>query len=212
MVPNSAERTSRRGRMQDPHAPRDLRRRPTRTCAEERPGTIDQGLDMRTEQPRVDLLEQLAEGEKGADLGLVQPKAGEGVARRGRGGLRETIAARAEQLLRLERCSNRPQPHRRCERPLAHRGEDRFARDGKALREQPHPRLAVRERAVAVPRIDPRRHRADNAAPGSRTPPPSTQPPPACTPRASPAPPAGPARRTADRTARCARRRGRSGR
>ena len=49
------------------------------------------------------------------------------------------VAARAKQLLRFERRSNRPQAHGRGERPPAHRGEDGVARDREALCEQPHP-------------------------------------------------------------------------
>ena len=68
---------------------------------------------------------------------------------------RSRVTARPERLLRLERRANRPQAHRRGERPPAHRGEDRLARDGEALRKEPHSRLRVRERAVPIPGVDP---------------------------------------------------------
>ena len=48
-----------------------------------------------------------------------------------------------------------PKGHRRGERPPAHRGEDGVTGDGRELREQPHPCLAVRERAVPIPGVRP---------------------------------------------------------
>ena len=81
------------GGVQDPHAPRHFRGCPDIT-AEQSAGPVDQRLDVRAEQARVHLLEQLTEREEGPELGLVQPQPGEGVARRGRGRLREPVPAR----------------------------------------------------------------------------------------------------------------------
>ena len=79
--------------VQDPHAPRHFRGCPD-IAAEQSAGPVDQRLDVRAEQARVHLLEQLAEREEGPDLGLVQPQPGKGVARRGRGRLLEAVPAR----------------------------------------------------------------------------------------------------------------------
>ena len=78
--------------MQDPNAPRHLRRC-LAVAAEEVARPVDQRLDMRPEQPGVHLLEQLPEREEGPDLRLVQPQPGEGVAGRGRGVVGEPVAA-----------------------------------------------------------------------------------------------------------------------
>ena len=80
------------GRVQDPHPPRHFRGR-AGIAAEKRPRAVNQGLDVRPEQPRVHLLEQLAQREEGPDLGLVQPEPGERITGRTRRRFHESIAA-----------------------------------------------------------------------------------------------------------------------
>ena len=82
--------------VQDPDAPGHLRGS-LPAASEELARALDQRLDVRPEQARVHLLEQLPEREESPDLGLVEPEPGEGVAgggvRRGRR-RREPVAAR----------------------------------------------------------------------------------------------------------------------
>ena len=60
------------------------------------------------------------------------------------------IAARLERVLRRDGREHRPQAHGVPKRVLAQRGQHPLVRVREALREQPHPELAVGERAVAV--------------------------------------------------------------
>ena len=79
-------------RVQDPNAP-DHFRGSAPAAPEELARAVDQRLDVRPEQARVHLLEQLAEREEGPDLGLVEPEPGEGIAGGGRRRRRQPVAA-----------------------------------------------------------------------------------------------------------------------
>ena len=101
---------------------------------------------------RVDVLAQPCElGIDLIGLDLGPPRALDCVAHLGH----PPVAAGAEQVLCFERRADGPDALGRFERPPAHRREDGVTRDREALREEPHPGLAVGERAVAAAGIDP---------------------------------------------------------